>query len=1009
MEFDGDLDSEWPDTPQRADVVDKLLKKLLSKPQTIAGYHGDSHKGGLGSDVPNPTAESYEPKKPRVARVAQQLASAREALRSAGVPPNAARRVAALEAKLYQLETDTVAAVAAKRRTEHDLIATKAQLSTMTKSLSLQKADWEQAVEFLRSQVESKSQEAARLDLHAKKQAAQLAQLQQESERQQESSSATQKRLRDRVAALERQADEVKQSLHAAEGHVSAVETTRNALLQSKSALEEENSRLKERVEVFKKDVGALREELFAAREQLESALLRATGSREAEEALRDAVAQRATATQENRSLRGEVKRLQSALLEEKAAREQLKHKSELKLTAANHETTALREKLEAKIDETKASKAILASLKADNDRIKDAHEAVVDSLKEKLAEGRRSAEETRRRTTEELQEAEAKWQEKTNSAVSQAVSRHQRRIQDLELQLAHPTVSSGSSSCNHSYRVSAVPRGSSDSLFDDGLAGNYAASILDYIPRTEHLRLLECRTAAREAEAKAEVAAVKAAAVAEGQSRVAAVTRELKEIKDKLHKAAVAEAEQKERAARAEQKVTMLRAECAETTQQLAKAKEESGELGEKVSQLQKEVQTQASKYEKAAFEAAEALELETIRGDKACAGLEAAVAAAKASEDAAKKVEKSRLELDIELKEKIVRCDELKTQASKLKNDLVKAEETTAELQRTATAAAERARTMQERCLVAEQERDTLQTRVENLKLELEQGKNAAAAFREESSRRVQADVSNLLSRIETSLGLGVGAAVPLIYTNGDQQQQNSILTTSSIEARLEMVLSRCRQQQAETTASLLAAQRAEQDAIAAHARQVALEQQYLQAQQQYVADMASLECAAREQVKGVELEAEKAIAGLRRASTLLHEHVVTRGTTSSDNRNNSVSFAQQPDAPTFDTGSKLGQGQRHSQNGGMVERAGSLASEVEELKLRLAQQAQQADSIEKQEQAFASLLSQFTQRINGDSSRNGGALAVQAQPPKAAASTAAAGIFQDMTTLLHSKKQA
>jgi chromosome segregation ATPase len=997
MEVGGDPDSEWPDTPQRGDVVDKLLKKLLPKPPVREDH---SHEGVLGSGgVPaHSTAGSYEPKKPRVARVAQQLASAREALKSAGVPSDAACRVAALEAKLYQLETDTVAAVAAKRRAEHDLIATKSQLSTVTKSLSLQKADWEQAVDFLRSQVESKSQEAARLDQYAKKQAAQLAQLQQESERQQESASAAQKRLRERVAVLERQADEAKESLRAAEGHVATVESTRKSLLQSKSGLEEENSRLKERVESLKKDVGALREELSAAREQLESALLRATGSREAEEALRDAVAQRAAATQENRSLRGEVCRLQSALLEEKAAREQLKHKAELKLTAATHEATALREKLEAKVDETKASKAIIASLKADADRAKDAHEAVVDSLKEKLVEGRRAAEETRRRTAEEMQEAEARWEEKTDSAISQAVARHQRRIQDLELQLAHQSGGGAGSSGIHAAtnRRSAVPRGSSDSLYNNGPPGGYAASILDYIPRAEHLRLLECRTAAREAEAKAEVAAVKAAAVAEGQSRVAAVTQELQEAKNKLHKAVVAEAEQQERAARAEQKVTMLRAQCSETIQQLAKAKEENGALGNKVAQLEKEVQKQLGNYEKATLQAAEALEIEKTRGDKACAGLEVAVAAAKASEETAKKVETRRLELEFELKEKIARCDALSNHVSKLQNELSKAEEATAELQRTAAATAERARTLQERCVITEQERDTLQTQLQNLKIELEQAKNAAIAFREESTRKAQAEMSSLLSRIETSLGMP---------THGDQHQN----TVTSIESRVEMVLSKCRQQQTETATSLLAAQRAEQESLTSQARQVALEQHYLQAQQQYIADMASLERAAREQVKGVKNEAEEAIAGLRRASTLLHEQV-TRNRTTTTSNGSCEEYAQQTAAafPNFLSTTNQRQSQRQSQDGGVVERAGSLASEVEELKQRLAQQAQQADAMEKQEQAFASLLSQLTQRLNNGNTA-GGVVATGNLPLPAAGS----GISIDATTapatLLHSKKQA
>lgn len=1011
MEVANDPDSEWPGTPQRGDVVDKLLKKLLSKPAGGAPveYQTDSHEN-VGSGGPKPTAGSYNSQKPRVARVAQQLASAREALRSAGVPSDAACRVAALEAKLYQLETDTVAAVAAKRRAEHDLMAAKAQISAMSKSSSLQKADWDQALEFLRSQVDSKSQEAARLESQVKKQAAQLAQLQQENERQQETSFSIQKRLRERVAALERQVDEAKESLHAAEGHAATMEISKTSLFQSKSSLEEENSKLKERVETLRREVGALREELTSAREQLESALLRATGSREAEEALRDAVAQRAAATQDNRNLRGEVCRLQSALLEEKAAKEQLKHKAELKLTAATHEATSLREKLEAKIDETKASKAIINSLKADADRAKDTHEALVDSLKEKLTEVRRANEDARRRTAEEMHEAEAKWEEKTHNAIEQAVSRHQRRIQDLELQLAHPAAGAA--------RAASGPNGSvgskgNDNLYIGGHPTGYAASILDYIPRAEHLRLLECRTAAREAEARAEIAAVKAAAVAEGQARTAAVSQELKETKNKLHKAVVAEAEQQERAARAEHRVTMLRVQCAETTQQLTKAKEQCRENGEKVVQLEKELAKQISQYEKATFEAAEALKIEKSRGDKACAGLEVAVAAAKASEEAAKTVETRRVELESTLTEKLARCDTLSNQVLKLQTDVARAEEATAELQRTATATAERARTLQERCVVAEQERDTLQTRLETLKMELEQGKNAAIAFREESTRRAQTEISNLLSRIETSLGM----AVPPLCTAADQQQQqlNTNNGASSVEARLEMVLSKCRQQQAEATASQLAAQRAEQEAVAAQARQVALEQHYLQAQQQYLADMATLERDACEQVKGVKYEAEQAIAGLRRASTLLHEQVATRRTTTADNNinsnfNNSNGFAADNSASFISSTCYTGVQNSGGGGGHQVERAGSLASEVEELKLRLAQQAQQADAMEKQEQAFAALLSQLTQR---NTLTNGAAIPLQPVLAGAAAAPAvpaAAGpTSQDGITFLHCKKQA
>ena len=174
-----------------------------------------------------------------------------------------------------------------------------------------------------------------------------------------------------------------------------------------------------------------------------------------------------------------------------------------------------------------------------------------------------------------------------------------------------------------------------------------------------------------------------------------------------------------------------------------------------------------------------------------------------------------------------------------------------------------------------------------------------------------------------------------------------------------------------------------------------------------------MATLERAACEQVKGVKYEAEQAIAGLRRASTLLHEQVATRRTTSADNINNS-NFNNSNGSTAANSTSFINStghpGLQNSGGGGtgQVERAGSLASEVEELKLRLAQQAQQADAMEKQEQAFAALLSQLTQR----NTLTNGAAAIPLQPVVASATAVptAAGLSSlDGTTFLHCKKQA
>ena len=148
------------------------------------------------------------------------------------------------------------------------------------------------------------------------------------------------------------------------------------------------------------------------------------------------------------------------------------------------------------------------------------------------------------------------------------------------------------------------------------------------------------------------------------------------------------------------------------------------------------------------------------------------------------------------------------------------------------------------------------------------------------------------------------------------------------TSPETRLELILSRFRQSQMEATASALAAQHAKQEVATAQARQAAAEQQYMAIQQQYAAEMAALERTARDQVQGVRSEAEEVLAGLRRASTVLQDQV----------RRSSLS----------------------------VGRAGSLASEVEDLKARLAQQAQQAEHVEKKEVAFAALLSQLTNQL-------------------------------------------
>ena len=629
------------------------------------------------------------------------------------------------------------------------------------------------------------------------------------------------------------------------------------------------------------------------------------------------------------------------------AAREQLKHEADLKLAAGAHERVMLSSKLEAKSDEVKTTRALIATLKADAERAVDTHESAISALKEKVVEARRGSEDVKRRAAEELQLAEARWEEKTAATVENAVSRHQRRIQDLELQLSHQHH-------HHHHHGAATTTTTSTALQSStsganwAVPGGYAASVLDYIPRSEHLRLLEVRSTAREAEMRAEVAAVRAAAAADGHARVAAVTRELQEVRGELHKCVLEGVEGKERAACAEHALTMLRARCEEFQKELARKTQQESTLSGKIAILEKEKE----KHAVAVADAAEKLAVEVGRSEKACAALEAALGAAKTTEQTLKAAEKQRIELEMALSEEKARCSSLTLEMAQLQRQLTRVGSDAETAHQTAVASAERANTLQQRCSLAETEQVALKRQIESLTAEVELKRAAVVAVREEESRQCHANLLTLLSQIESAV-LG-GGAMDAKCTSLENQ-----INQTGIEARIEVVISKCRQLHADAISATLAAQRAQQEATDAQTRATAIESHYMAVQQQYVADMAALEQTAREQVQGVRSEAAEVLTGLRRASVLLQEQMRgSGGDGGGDTMRNRWSVTSCAE--------------------------GSLASEVEELKTRLAEQAGHAEEVEKKEMAFTALLAQLSEQLKGgaaEKSGGGNAVAVVA----------------------------
>lgn len=583
------------------------------------------------------------------------------------------------------------------------------------------------------------------------------------------------------------------------------------------------------------------------------------------------------------------------------AAREKADQVTEQKLATAAHEAAVLRTKLEAKAEAARAAEAQVCAVRAHARLVAEAHQSAINALQEKLTDARRSLDEVRRRATVDLEAAEAKGEAKAAAAAETAVARHQRRIQDLELQLAHATGAAAFS----------VPAGA----HTGGVPGGYIASVLDYIPRNEHLRLLEARGAVWDAEARAQLAAVRAQAAEDAQARVNLTSKELQEVRQQLEETRGETAEQKGRAARAEHLLALLRSKCGELEAELELAKQEAAQQAQ-------QAQDQAAQLAGALGQAQQALAGMAQQEEAAKVEAQAAHAARVKSESVAAAALQKSSQLQTALAVAESRCDDLAAAVERLQGHLDATEAEKAKLHKLGTAAAAKVRKLQDRCADIEAQLDTAQRQLSHSRAEADSAKAAAAQAYEEARVRSQDTLHAVLSQLETSLGI----QLPPSAASSHQGQ-----TGNRLEARVSVVASRCREMLAEAAAQGLAAQQAQQGASAlaaalssAQARCAAAEQQWQAIQEQYAGDMAALEHAARDQLHSVRAHAEEAIAGVEKATTRLHERLSQQAT-----------------------------------------RAGSLAEEVEGLRARLAQQAEQLDKEEGKERAVADLLQELASK--------------------------------------------
>ena len=699
----------------------------------------------------------------RITKLIQQLTCAASETGSAA-KARVAAAAAALEAKIYRFETDLMACQAAKRRAEQETAAMKAELTALTRSNLQQRTDWKEALDFARSQAKSRSEDAYRSEREVQRLYNELESLKRENDSCREAAASAERRLRE----SQNEQRELTQRIEGLEQRATASESQLQAESIAQSELE------------------TLRRELRLARDRFAmGAAKEAPRPEEAShqapwEGKEEVVAHRATLAQECRNLRSEVTRLQSLLLDAETSREQSEQEHNRKLVEADHTIQRLQSKLAAQNEALRMAESTAATLQIEAEKTAESHQAEVIALRERISQEKRETAAVRRRAKDDLAAAGEHWESRLLVAVESAVEQHKRRIQDLELQLTYYTRDKNND--NISLKGSQIP-------------GSFVSSVLDYIPRSEHLRLLQAQAETHKADISSQVSSVRAQRDQLWSSRLQAMTNEMNELKLAMEQLTAENLQIRSDACRTERALALLKNKEAELARTIVEKEEETSKLEESL----RTAQSESGKLREKVQEVKEDATCETSKWERKLRDLERSLQEAITDKSSKLKELERVCDRSLELEKKL---DHANVRNQSLSETIERLEAGMAEikcslLEERQVNAYLSAQLEESTKLRSRLEFELLETKkeVEEAHLEIEKVDIARAAQLQDAQQVSKEEASNLLSSIEVALGTA---------TNCDVQAHT----------RVRIILSRCRELQTEVQRLSIAMQTAVED---------------------------------------------------------------------------------------------------------------------------------------------------------------------------------------------------
>ncbi|PRW58913.1 hypothetical protein C2E21_2665 [Chlorella sorokiniana] len=463
----------------------------------------------------------------RVAHAAEQVAC-RDA--AAG---QLEQQAAVLERQLAEREAELAATQQQRRAAEQAAASARAQAAAVHKAADARAADFEEDRKYFQQQLERRDAELHSLEDAMRKQAAELAKHSSEWAAREVQLSAAHTRSHGGAAAARAELATAQDKLDAAAKRVRALEADNTELRRQKAQVAADMRMLEELLADGDAERRELHDKYVRLGERMEALVkegkvLKSSASAEAgaartavQEALRDADA----AVKERTALVARVRELQAKLEEEQAGRSALKDKVQRKLAAAEQEVLALRGELESKARALQGLQADMKGLQADAESKLATCEKQLLGCKERISGLSAELEAERGRAAKAKADGEALCEERCQLALQQQALKYERRIGELEAAACGGSGAAVASCASPGPRLGA------------------GSSVLDYIPRAEHLRILEGRLAAKEGDMQLELASRVAQAEREWQwkleskeQEVASLTARTRQLEDDLH-----------------------------------------------------------------------------------------------------------------------------------------------------------------------------------------------------------------------------------------------------------------------------------------------------------------------------------------------------------------------------------------------------------------------------------------------------------------------------------------